>query len=94
MSTDTDPDPQRLRDASEALREAATLASGERQERIESQAESIDDLADRDRGPDQGRLDRHMNAIRELSETDDEVAEQLGKAYEHLEQYRMGVGGV
>lgn len=94
MSANPEPDAERLREASEALREAAIVASGDRKERIESQAESIADLAERDRGPDQGRLDRHMNALRDLSEPDDEVAEEIGKAYEHLEQYRMNVGGV
>ncbi|MFC5971030.1 hypothetical protein ACFPYI_06750 [Halomarina salina] len=83
-----------LTTAAEHLETAAAHAEGERRDRIESQAESLTDLADRDRGPDQGRLDRHMNVLRELSAEDDEASEHVRDALDHVEQYRSTVGGI
>lgn len=80
--------------AAEHLETAATHTDGERRDRIESQADSLSDLAERDRGPDQGRLDRHMNVLRELSAEDDEAAEHVREALDHVEQYRSTVGGI
>jgi hypothetical protein len=83
-----------LETAADRLSEAATHAEGERRERIESQAEALANLAERDRGPDQGRLDRHTNTLRELADEDDEAADHVRAALEHVTEYRSTVGGV
>ncbi|MFD1512812.1 DUF7553 family protein [Halomarina rubra] len=80
--------------AADHLETAATHADGERRERIEGQADALTSLAERDRGPDQGRLDRHMNVLRELSAEDDEASEHVRTALDHVEQYRSTVGGI
>lgn len=78
--------------ASEALEQAAADADAEYSGRIEEQAEALKQLAERDRGPDQGRLDRHMNILGELhDETDNDDIE---RALEQVREYRTGVGGV
>ncbi|MWG33008.1 DUF7553 family protein [Halomarina oriensis] len=83
-----------LTDAAAELETAASHADGERRERIEGQAEALTTLADRERGPDQGRLDRHMNVLRELAGSDDEATPHVEAALEHVTEYRSTVGGI
>ncbi|WP_254536930.1 DUF7553 family protein [Halomarina litorea] len=85
---------EELRDAAETLREGATHADGDRRRRIEGQADALETLADRERGPDQGRLDRHMNILRELGEEEDGATDYVDRALEYVRQYREGVGGI
>jgi len=80
--------------AAEELETAASHTEGERRERIESQAEALTTLAERERGPDQGRLDRHMNVLRELAAEDDEATGHVEAALEHVTEYRSTVGGI
>lgn len=85
-----------LQAASEALREAAAAVDDEEtEERVRRQSEEMADLATADRGPDQGRLDRHTNVLRDVVEnTDGEARERIEAALEHVTEYRKTVGGV
>jgi hypothetical protein len=78
--------------ASEALDQAATDVEAEHRERIEDQSESLMNLAERELGPDQGRLDRHMNILNELY--DETGNADVERALEQVREYRTGVSGV
>lgn len=81
--------------AAELLDEANDQADGELAERLQGQSDSIKTLATRERGPDQGRLDRHMHTLGELEEeTDGELAEKIDRALAELRSYRETVGGI
>lgn len=81
-----------LRRASEALQRAATDVSDEQRERVETQADQLASLADRDQGPDHGRLARHMLTIQELAEQTGH--DDVQTAYDHVKTYREGIEGV
>lgn len=84
-----------LQRASDALRAASESADDELGERLSDQSAQIADLADAEHGPDQGRLARHLNTLRELrGESDGEVAERVEEAREALTEHRETVGGV
>ncbi|SFF75643.1 hypothetical protein SAMN04488063_0153 [Halopelagius inordinatus] len=86
---------EELKAASDDLRAAAEDASGELQSRIYDQSNQLADLAAADRGPDHGRLARHMNALTEIADAaDGTVRERVESAYDHVEEYRSGVSGV
>lgn len=86
---------EELQEASDELRQASEKASSELQERLYDQSNQIANLATSERGPDQGRLDRHMNVLREiLEETDEDVREHVEEAQAKLLSYRETVGGV
>lgn len=85
-----------LREASDALRRAAEHVSDvETEERVYDQSKALAELATADRGPDQGRLDRHRHTLRELASSVDGDAQSLIEEAESLVQsYREGVEGV
>ena len=84
-----------LRAASEELRAAAEAADGDVRNRLTEQADALADLVDSERGPDHGRLDRHMNILAEIArETTGEVSEHTTAARDHVFEYRKGVEGV
>ncbi|MFC3477884.1 DUF7553 family protein [Halobacterium litoreum] len=84
-----------LTTAAELLDDASERADGDLGERLRGQADALFALADRDRGPDHGRLDRHMHALRDIeSEADDDLAETVERALAELTEYRSGVEGV
>jgi hypothetical protein len=84
-----------LEAASEELRRASELADGDLQQRLYDQSNQVAELAARDRGPDHGRLDRHMNTLYEIAgETDGELHDRVVAARDHLGEYRSGVEGV
>lgn len=87
---------EHLQAASEALREAAAAVEDEDiEERAYSQSREMAQLAAADRGPDQGRLDRHMNVLRDIAEsTDGEASERVEDALERVTEYRKTVGGI
>ena len=63
--------------------------------RIDDQARQLRKLADAERGPDHGRLDRHMHALSDLQrEVGDDLAEHVGHARESVRAYRETVEGV
>jgi len=85
---------EHLRDGAATLEQAADdLADTERAEDL---AETLRTLADRDRGPDHGRLARIERALSELNEgaDDEEATEALDKTTEHVQAYRETVEGV
>ncbi len=84
-----------LERAAEELRAAASLLEGDQAAAANEQATHLESLAERESGPDHGRLDRHMNALAELA---DEVAgdarANVVAAREHVTEYRKTVEGV
>lgn len=77
---------------------AAAEATGSRAaaSRLEDLAGQLDRLAERDRGPDHGRMARIQTALGELeAEADtDEVAAMIANADEDIAGYRETVEGV
>ena len=84
---------EHLRDGAATLEETADdLADTERAEDL---AETLRTLADRDRGPDHGRLARIERALSELKDgADDEAAAAIDETTEHVQAYRETVEGV
>ena len=92
----TDADRSELREAADELdvarEEAADSADTER---LESLAEQLRAMADADRGPDHGRLDRLTHGLREAeAELDGEAVAAVGSAIAHVRAYRETVEGV
>jgi len=87
---------EQLQTASEKLRKAAESATdSDLQERLHEQSDQFARLATADRGPDQGRLARHLNALSEIREAADaETARHVDDAEEAVVAYRETVGGV
>ncbi|WP_227352905.1 DUF7553 family protein [Haladaptatus salinisoli] len=86
---------EQLIQAAEELKEASASVSGETKDRLESQAESLRGLAEAEHGPDHGRLDRIMHVLSELkNDVDEETAERIDSAYDHVKAHRETVSGV
>jgi hypothetical protein len=84
---------QHLEAASEELRAAADLADGDERERLETQADSLADLAET--GTDHGRLARHENALREVkAESGAGVGEHIEMAMDAITEHRKSLDGV
>ncbi|MFC7234280.1 DUF7553 family protein [Halosegnis marinus] len=84
---------EHLRDAADALDRAADGVADT--DRARTLADSLRSLAERDTGPDHGRLARIENALVELRDgADDEAAAALDETKEHVEAYRENVPGV
>lgn len=83
---------EHLRKAADAVERGA---DGTDTERATSLAETLRSLAERERGPDHGRLARIENTLIELHDGATEAAsDALDEAKEHVEAYREGVPGV
>jgi len=83
---------EELRAASETLEAAADSLDDDHGGRARRQAESLADLAERERGPDHGRLARIDRILTEL--IDATGNEQVEAAREHVRTYRETVEGV
>ncbi|MFB6079646.1 MAG: hypothetical protein ABEJ81_01400 [Haloferacaceae archaeon] len=84
-----------LSEASDLCRRAAEETTGEARERLYEQSNQLAKLADREQGPDHGRLARHMNALDELAAAlDGEAADLVERARTLVGEYRQGVAGV
>ena len=84
-----------LTEAAELLEQAADEAGGEAGESLSEQASQLAALAERDRGPDHGRLDRHQQALRDAkAEVDDAVAARIDEANALITDYRKTLPGV
>ena len=84
-----------LQRASDVLREASEAAEGEVSERLRGQADQLANLATRERGPDHGRLDRHLNTLRELTEeAEGGIHDKIVEARDAVIEYRETVEGV
>jgi hypothetical protein len=77
----------------DAAREAAADAAAA--DRLESLADRVRSMADADRGPDHGQLDRLMHSLREVeADLDGEAVAAMGSAIAHVRAYRETVEGV
>ncbi len=86
---------EELVQAAEELKHASADAGGDVKDRLESQADTLSNLAEADHGPDHGRLDRIMHGLSELKEdADEETAERIQSAYDHVKAHRETVSGV
>lgn len=84
-----------LQEASETLERAADAADGELADRIRTQADQLAGLAEQERGPDHGRLARHMHALQDLiDDGDGDVAAAVEDALATVREYRTTVNGV
>ncbi|WP_255148923.1 DUF7553 family protein [Halorarius halobius] len=78
-----------------AERAAEEADDGAAAERLRDLAEQLRTLAERDRGPDHGRLARIENILDEVNEQVNEAAsEQIQRAHEEVVRYRETVEGV
>ena len=84
-----------LQKASELLRDAAEQTDSDVQARLIEQADQLAKLAEREQGPDHGRLARHMTVLHEIAEgLDDGVADTVREARTQVLEYRKDVPGV
>jgi hypothetical protein len=89
------PDPQHLRAASDHLAAAGDAATGGAAERLRELSAQLDRLADRERGPDHGRLARLQTAFDEVEDDlSGEALEAVRAANDEVVEYRRDVPGV
>lgn len=87
-------DLEKLREASNVLREAADSVGGTAGEHLRTQADELGNLADRERGPDHGRVARHQQKLRDIKEDEPSAADAVKAANKRLNEYRETVEGV
>lgn len=81
--------------AADHLEDAASEAAPEPANRLREQADALSRLADRDRGPDHGRLARITHVLEDLSgDLDGDAAASVAAAKDGVEAYRETVDGV
>lgn len=87
---------EQLQAASEALRNASEQTTdSDLQQRLHEQSDQFARLATAERGPDHGRLARHLNVLSEISESlDGDAASLVDDAEEAITAYRETVEGV
>jgi len=87
---------EQLQAASEALRNASEQTTDSAlQKRLHEQSDQFARLATADRGPDHGRLARHLNVLSEIRESlDGDAAALVDDAEEAITAYRETVDGV
>jgi hypothetical protein len=92
----TEDDRNDLRTAADTLAEVPEgVSDAETADRVDAFADQLRDMADADRGPDHGRLDRVMHCLREIAdELDGEACEAVADARSHVRSYRETVEGV
>jgi hypothetical protein len=85
---------QELATASDRLASAAEN-SGADAERLSDLADQLDTLADRDRGPDHGRLARIESALDDIQhDASDDVAVTIDEALDAIHDFRETLEGV
>jgi hypothetical protein len=86
---------EHLRRASQHLKAAAEVADDEDRERLHEQSDQFARLAERERGPDHGRLARHERVIDDVATSaNDDVASHVEDALERIHAYRETIEGV
>lgn len=86
---------QHLHEAADLVTAAASAANGDAAERLENLADEIQKAADRSHGPDHGRLARLLTALEEVKpQVDEETADTIEAARDHLTEFRKTVEGV
>jgi len=92
----TEDDRAELRAAAETLDGVRDAVSDEETaERLDAFADQLRSMADADRGPDHGRLDRVMHGLREISSAlEGEESDRVESARKEVRSYRETVEGV
>jgi hypothetical protein len=86
---------EHLRRASQHLEAAAETAQGTTGEKLHEQAEQFARLAERERGPDHGRLARHERIVADIAdEGGDEVDAHVEDALDSVHAFRETIEGV
>lgn len=86
---------EHLRRASQHLEAAAETAEGDAGDRLHEQAEQFARLADRERGPDHGRLARHERVVQDIADDEtDDVGDHVDDALSAIHDYRETIDGV
>ena len=86
---------EQLTTASELLREAAEASDAEAAERLRGFADRLDRMAGADRDPDHGKLASVLLKLDEIADgLDDEQAETVQTARDHITSFRETVPGV
>lgn len=85
---------EKLREASQVLRDASESTEGEATERLRNRADALADLAEATRGPDHGQVARHQQKLREIAEAASEAQDSIDRANALLDEYRETVEGV
>lgn len=81
--------------ASESLETTSDGADGDLADKLSAQAETLAMLAEREKGPDHGRLAKIEHSLRSLQESaDEEGAGLIDDALDHVKAYRSTVEGV
>ena len=90
------PDRDDLREAADELDAAREdAADSEVADRLETYAQQLRTMADNERGPDHGRLDRMMHNLRQAeADLDGRAVAAVGSALSHVRAYRETVEGV
>lgn len=87
---------EELRSASEIIADAADAVGDPVSSRLNEHARQLASLAERDRSPDHGRLDRHQQTLSQIaSEADDQtVTDAVTQANELIAAFRENLEGV
>lgn len=85
---------EKLRGASDVLREAGESIEGSGAERLREQADQLSMLAERDQPPDHGRIARHQQKLKDIKEAEPATAAAIDEANTLLNDYRETVEGV
>jgi hypothetical protein len=86
---------EELTTAGERLREATSGTTGEATDRLESLAEQLETLADRERPPDHGRLARIESALADVqAEAGEDVTATISEALDDIHAFRETIDGV
>ena len=87
---------ENLATASQRLEAAADAADdGPSAQRLRDLADQLDTLAERERGPDHGRLARHERILTEIAEAEGgTVASKIDEAIDDVRAYRETIDGV
>lgn len=85
---------QKLRDASEELRDVLNAVDSDVRQQLQDQAKALADLADQQRGPDHGRVARHQQKLRDIKREAPAAADAIDRANNRINEYRETIEGV
>lgn len=86
---------EELAQAGALLDRAAKAADGEVVDTLRIHAEQLGDMAERERGPDHGRLARHQQRLRDARvSVDEEVTSLIDEANQLINDHRETLEGV
>lgn len=85
---------EKLREASDVLREPGESIEGREGERLRDQGDRQSELRERDRRPDHGRIARHRGKLEDSKEAGPAAADAIDGALTLLDEYRRTLEGV